>query len=237
MTDLIEKSGQNLEAVKKYYNTEREYGNSQASIYKIWETGGAFQDSITPSTFTPEYRSHIVLKILSLSEPGDKILSLGCGNGFVEADIVKNQRRVHAIDFNAEAVELTLAKGVSAEVGDFFKLEHADIEDVKIIYADGLVGHLFSNEEKLLPFIEKLKSLDLNPETLVILSNDSPMDPDKRFMPHARVEGFWFLSKHYLLEQLVESGFKPVESYYFPYIRPVSGLRNRTMCIVKHRPW
>lgn len=231
MTDLI--NGQNVEALRKYYNTKREFGTTQINIYKIWEAGGAFQDSITPSTFTPEYRSHMVLKILSLTEVGDQILSIGCGNGFVEADLIRNERRVVALDFNEEAVELTLAKGVPAKVADFFQLEASDFDDVKVIYADGLIGHLFSEEEKLTPFIEKLKSLNLAPGTHVVLSNDSPIDFNKQYMPHNRVEGFWFISKQYLFAQLIESGFQPIESYYFPYLRPISGLRNRTMCIVK----
>lgn len=233
MTDIIDKPSVNMEGVKRYYNTAREYGGSQTSIYRIWETGGAFQDSITPSTFTPEYRSHMVLKILSLTAPDDKILSIGCGNGFVEADLVSQKRRVYALDYNEEAVRLTKSKGVSASVADFFELETEAVKDVKVVYADGLVGHLFTKREKLLPFIEKLRSLKLTKDTYIVLSNDSPADPAVDYMPHERVEGFWFLSRQYLFKQLVESGFIPVENYYFPYLRPVSGLRNRTMCIVK----
>jgi len=78
------KAKQDLDRVREFYTARRPVGRSGASIYEIWEKGGAFNDSITPSTYVPEYRSHMVLKLLSLTACKQKIFSLGCGNGFVE---------------------------------------------------------------------------------------------------------------------------------------------------------
>ena len=36
-----------------------------------------------------------------------------------------------------------------------------------------------------------------------------------------------------LAERLVSSGIDVLESYYFPYVRPISGLRNRTICVAR----
>jgi hypothetical protein len=46
---------------------------------------------------------------------------------------------------------------------------------------------------------------------------------------------FWFLSKSYLAGFLNEVGCSVSESYHFPYVRPLSGLRIRTICIAQVR--
>jgi hypothetical protein len=47
------------------------------------------------------------------------------------------------------------------------------------------------------------------------------------------VADFWFLSRNYLQKTLSAFGFEPVEDYYFPYLRPLSGMRNRTICVAR----
>jgi len=225
---------QDLELVHDYYTARRSTGQAEKSIYEIWENGGAFNDSITPSCYVPEYRSHIVLKILSLTPDKGNVLSLGCGNGFVEADLVRQGRGVRAIDCNAEAVGLARKKGVEAVVADFFMLQQDDnVTNSDVVYADGLLGHVFDPEHEIEPALSKIESLNLKPGALLIFSNDAPGDSAVAFAPHERVEGFWFLSKDYLRKSLASFGFRPVESYYFPYIRPISGMRNRTICIAQ----
>ncbi|MFF4625350.1 class I SAM-dependent methyltransferase [Nonomuraea jabiensis] len=220
-----------LARIHDYYCLPRSVGSASQSIYDIWESGGAFNDSITPSTYVPEYRAHVVLKILMLTPPEAAVLSLGCGNGFVEGDLVVHGRDVRAIDCNAEAVELTRKKGVDARTVDFFDLRPADAADVSAVYADGLLGHLFDAAGELAPALGKLRDLDLRPGTHLVLSNDAPRDVKADFAPHEHVDGFWFIAKDYLHKSLISFGFEPVESYYFPYLRPVSGIRNRTICV------
>jgi len=224
---------QDLDGVRDYYCAPRSEGRAGTSIYDIWERGGAFNDSITPSTYVPQYRWHIVLKLLSLAPEGSSIFSIGCGNGFVEADLVRHHRTVRAVDCNEEAVELSRSKGVDAFTADFFALTPADVAGVDVVYADGLLGHLFDPQEQVRPTMDKLGSLDLPSGTLLLFSNDSPRDPAAAFAPHERVAGFWFVSRGYLQDSLAAAGFEPTESYYFPYLRPLSGMRNRTICIAR----
>ncbi|MFG6199800.1 class I SAM-dependent methyltransferase [Nonomuraea sp. JJY05] len=222
-----------LASIHDYYCLPRSVGSASQSIYDIWESGGAFNDSITPSTYVPEYRSHIVLKILMLTAPEAAVLSLGCGNGFVEGDLAAHGCDVRAIDCNAEAVELTRKKGVDARTVDFFDLRPVDTADVSAVYADGLLGHLFDAAGELAPALGKLRDLALRPGTYLVLSNDAPRDAKADFAPHEHVAGFWFIAKDYLHKSLISFGFEPVESYYFPYLRPVSGIRNRTICVAR----
>jgi len=226
-------SRQNLDLVRDYYTSTRQVGDTTGTIYTIWEQGEAFNDSVTPSTYVPQYRFHIVLKLLSLTRDGDTIFSVGCGNGFVEGDLARLERTVRAIDCNEEAVELTRKKGVDAFTADYFALEPADLAGVDLIYGDGILGHLFDPDEGLRLVLLKLASLDLKSGAHLVFSNDAPRDPKQEFAPHERVADFWFLSRNYLQKTLSSFGFEPVEDYYFPYLRPISGMRNRTICVAR----
>ncbi|MGW1159801.1 class I SAM-dependent methyltransferase [Streptomyces sp. NPDC002513] len=221
---------QNLKPLLDYYETPR---SANETIYSIWERGEAFNDSVTPSTYVPEYRSHLVLKFLSLTREGSKVFSFGCGNAAVEGALVEHGRQVSAIDVCPEAVALATLKGVDAFTTDYFELPSEEVADCHAIYADGFLGHLFDSVTGIEPALQKLKELDLKPGTLLLFSNDAPPDRNTPFVAHERVEDFWYLSKDYLAAQLYGAGFEMLESYYFPYVRPLSGLRNRTIVVAR----
>ena len=182
-----------LSNVYDYYCSQRPRGQASETIIEIWERGGAFNDSITPSTYVPEYRSHIVLKVLALREKASNVLSLGCGNGFVEGELVANGWSVRAFDCVEEAVELTRSKGVVAFVADFFTLDPRHVEGIDVVYGDGILGHLFDSVQEMKPSLAKLASLGLQPGAWLIFSNDSPREPAAPFAPHGSVPGFWFI--------------------------------------------
>lgn len=217
--------------VDNYYTRQHAMGEDAVTIYGIWEQGRAYNDSVTPSTYVPEYRSHIVLKLLSLTSEGSTIFSLGCGNGFVEGSLAALSRTVRAIDCNAEAVELSRKKGVDAFVANYYDLEPNDLAGTDAVYADGFLGHVFHRTEGMRPALSRLRHLVSKPGTYLILSNDAPNQAQAPYAEHERLSDFWLLSKGYLEECVRAEGFEPVESYYFPYIRPLSGLRNRTICV------
>jgi hypothetical protein len=221
---------QNLKPLLDYYETPR---TADGTIYAIWERGEAFNDSVTPSTYVPEYRSHVVLKFLSLIPEGSKVFSFGCGNAAVEGALVASGRPVSAIDVCPEAVDLACLKGVDAFTTDYFDVSPGEVADSAAIYADGFLGHLFDSVTQVEPTLQKLKELELRSGTLLVFSNDAPPDRNTPFAAHEKVEDFWYLSKDYLAAQLGNAGFEVLESYYFPYVRPISGLRNRTICVVR----
>ncbi|HYI62219.1 MAG TPA: hypothetical protein VEW93_10485 [Acidimicrobiales bacterium] len=224
---------QDLDQVHDYYCVPRPAGADDRTIYQIWEDGGAFNDSVTPSTYNPEYRDYMARKILSLAPAGARVFSFGCGNGFVEGDLVSAGLDVRAIDCNEEAVALTRRKGVDAFAADYYALEPADVAGTDIIYADGFLGHLFDADEELRPVLGKLADLQPRSGATLVFSNDAPGDGRAAFASHPAVEGFWFISKGHLSKSLAAVGFEPLESYYFPYSRPVSGVRYRTICTAR----
>jgi protein-L-isoaspartate O-methyltransferase len=129
-----------LELLKNFYLGEEP---EVETLFDMWERGEARDDSITPSAFCPEYRAWMVQRIHRLlhTTGGRDVLSVGCGNGFIEAELHKAGLSVLAIDVMPVAVRLARRKGVNAVVGDARRWrpphEHWDL-----IYADGLLGHL-----------------------------------------------------------------------------------------------
>ena len=222
-----------IEQTHDFYCTPRSTSIGELSRYQIWERGEAFNDSITPSTYCPEYRTHMELKISSLAKPQGRIFSIGCGNAFVESDLVANGFYVEAIDYHTEAVELATLKGVEASAKDYYDLPAEHFFTFDAIYADGLLGHLYRPENGLNRFFEKFLALKPRSGTWLILSNDAPLKSGSSVAPNKHVNGFWLLSRAYIAESLERFGFEIWESYYFPYLRPMTGLRNRTICIAR----
>lgn len=204
-------------------------GNNEQSVYDLWERGGIIADSITPSTHCPHYQQHMYLKLkMAIGEDG-KLFSAGCGNAFIEARISKDDLHVKAIDLNADAVRLAQQKGVNASIEDFFEIPDGSLNDFNVFYADGFIGHLFSEENGLDAFISKVQRLGMKPNSWVILSNDPPRSLNVPYEKHEAVPGFWFLGLSTVDNCLTKAGLERVESYYFPYYRPISGLRRRAI--------
>jgi hypothetical protein len=211
----------------------RPVGETALNRYEVWERGGAVGDSVTPSSYCPEYRMHMALKILSLPRPHERVFSIGCGNAFVEADLQTRGLPVQAIDCIEEAVALAAAKGVDAFTADFHALPPGHLAHFGVVYADGLLGHLYHPEAGLSRFFETLTALKPPPGSWLVLSNDAPAQPGAGVTPHGKVPGFWLFSPEYLRDVAQRFGYTVVEAYSFPYERPLSGLRNRTICVAR----
>jgi hypothetical protein len=211
----------------------RPVGDTALNRYEIWERGGAVGDSVTPSIYCPEYRTHMVLKIVSLPKPHERMFSIGCGNAFVEADLQARGLPVQAIDCNDEAVVLAASKGVDAFTADYHSLPPGHLASFGVVYADGLLGHLYRPDTGLTGFFETLLALKPPPGSWLVLSNDAPAQPGAGVAPHGKVQDFWLFSPEYLRDAAQRFGYTVIESYSFPYERPLSGLRNRTICVAR----
>jgi SAM-dependent methyltransferase len=216
-----------------YCTPEKNHKGTTGTRYEIWEQGEALGDSITPSIYCEPYREHLTDKIVSLLGEEKSVFSIGCGNAFVEGRLVEQGYTVHGIDFNEEAAALARKKGVHASSGDYYNLESNLFEPFDMIYADGLIGHLFKEDNGLDRFFLKMKELNPKKGSYILLSNDAPPETQSEFGKNKDVKGFWFLSIKYLQETLERFGYTVAENYYFTYERPISGVRNRSICIAR----
>lgn len=220
-----------VQVTDDYYSKPRTVNGQSISIYQIWEQGEAFNDSITPSTYSREYQSHIRLKIEQLTGTTDRIFSIGCGNAAIEGMLSSTGRSVSGIDRNAEAVRLAISKGVAATQGDFLQMPAGGLSNFDLVYADGLVGHLCNAHSGLGPFLAGIERARLRKKAKLLISNDAPRTRGAPLEPHGSVDGFWLVAHDHLAHRLRDIGFDILETYTFPYHRPQSGLRDRSICI------
>ncbi|MFD5029797.1 class I SAM-dependent methyltransferase [Streptomyces sp. NPDC058220] len=218
-----------LEDLKNFYSAQ---GNNTSSIFDVWERGDARGDSVTPSTYSGEYRSlmlETLVKALSAHD-SKKLLSLGCGNAMIEAELASQGYDILAVDAMPEAVELARKKGLTSL--------RADVESWApeagawpVVYADGLLGHLYDSATESLPVLGRIRSWFTGGGTLVV-SNDSPRSGGA-VEAAPGVDAFYWLSGEYLVEQAYAAGFSYATCETFTYARPISGERHRAVLIAQ----
>ncbi|MFF7457927.1 class I SAM-dependent methyltransferase [Kitasatospora sp. NPDC008115] len=220
----------NYDDLVKFY---RGGDRAEPSIFEVWEDGGSRGDSVTPSTFSSEYRDWMCDKLVAeLGRNGGGLLSLGAGNAAVEAQVAAKGFRVLALDAMEEAVELARRKGLEAVRADIYQWEPE--ESWSVIYIDGVLGHLHRDQGGLVPVLTRIRSW-LTPQpgspsgrAALIASNDAPkVGADVQKAPG--VNGFHWLAGDYMRAQAVKSGFDSAVAEEFRYQRPVSGERTRAI--------
>jgi predicted TPR repeat methyltransferase len=215
---------QDIQTVRDYYLIERE---QHRNIYHIWEAGGAFKDSVTPSTWSEHYRQWIVRRIEQQLgyDTSKKIISIGCGNAFVEQDLCREGYTVLGLDINESAVELAQHKGVPAIVADIYEWEPKG-NDIDLIYCDGVLGHLYVEGTRCHSALTRLKSWLKPGEGILLISNDASKD-GREVVDAPGVKGFYHFSEAFVASELMETGFKIVSTSSYVYQRPISGPRRR----------
>jgi SAM-dependent methyltransferase len=202
--------------------------NHSESLFDTWERGAARGDSVTPSTYSPEYRQWMCELLLEQlrAKPGGMI-SIGSGNATVEAAIAQAGHRVLAVDVIPEAVELARRKGVEAVLADVHHWS-PPAGTWTVVYADGVMGHLYEPQARLQPVLTRVRSwLGIHRGSLVV-SNDRPRGLAD-VQPAPGVPGFYWLSEDFLRKEADAAGFGDLSSAVFPYQRPLSGTRERAI--------
>lgn len=201
------------------------------SLFETWELGQAAGDSVTPSTFSSDYRAwmdELLRRALGPNRAG-AMLSLGCGNAAVEQIVAAKGHEVLATDLCEEAVSLARRKGLDAEQADVMTYQPRRRYDV--VYMDGLLGHLYDPESRLLPVFERVRPWLLDGGALVA-SNDAPAD-GREAQEAPGVVRFSWLSADLMREQALAAGYVDVEVHTYDYQRPSSGTRRRAVIVAR----
>jgi SAM-dependent methyltransferase len=222
----------NIDQLRTFYLCD---GGQELSLFDIWEGGAANGDSVTPSTYSVKYRQWMVkflCDVLARTKP-PTLLSVGCGNAFVEADVARAGYDVLCVDVLEEAVDIARRKGLNAR--------HADVSTWVpevgrwgVVYADGLLAHLYDQEDGLRPILKHLHGWIAPGTGILVISNDSARD-GLDAQPAPGVPAHW-LSADYLTAQCREAGFDDVQSTIYTYNRPLSGPRDRAIITARVAP-
>jgi hypothetical protein len=208
-------------------------GNEEQSIFDEWEQGIARGDSTTPSICSPTYRWWILEHLRNALNRDRKhlLLSLGSGNAFVERVLCREGYPVLAVDALDHAVQLARQAGVPAINRNLYTWK-TEPEYWDVVYADGLLGHLHDGQDGAHVALSLFHSW-LKPSGTVVISNDAPKT-DAPVQQSSNVPGFYWLSDHWIADELKRAGFSRVSTASITYRRPVSGLRTRAI-ITAHR--
>jgi Methyltransferase domain len=209
-------------------------GSEEQSIFAEWEHGIARGDSTTPSICSPTYRWWILEHLRNALGRDRKnlLLSLGSGNAFVERVLCREGYPVLAVDALDEAVQIARRAGVPAINNNLYTWEtQPDYWDV--VYADGLLGHLHDGRDGAHVALRLFHSWLKGPGGTIVISNDSPKT-DAPVQESSNVPGFYWLSDHWIADELRRAGFSRISTASIDYRRPVSGLRTRAI-ITAHR--
>jgi hypothetical protein len=209
-------------------------GNEEQSIFDEWEHGIARGDSTTPSICSPTYRWWILEHLRNALNRDRKhlLLSLGSGNAFVERVLCREGYPVLAVDALDHAVQLARQAGVPAINHNLYtwKTEPGYWD---VVYADGLLGHLHDGQDGAHVALKLFHSWLKHSGGTVVISNDSPKT-DAPVQQSSNVPGFYWLSDHWIADELKRAGFSRVSTASITYRRPLSGLRSRAI-ITAHR--
>jgi Methyltransferase domain len=216
-----------LDDLHEFYLRRHE---GEGTLFEVWEKGAARGDSVTPSTYSEGYRSWMkeLLRAALSRNDSKSLLSIGAGNAVIEGEMAEEGYDLLAVDVIEQAVELARSRGLRAECADVSTWTPA--EPWPVVYADGVLGHLYKARSRSLPILGRIRSWLPSEGGTLVASNDATRDgSDVERAPG--VARFHWLSPAFLREQAVAAGFREVTCRTFDYTRPLSGRRTRSVLI------
>lgn len=199
------------------------YDSSESgeSLFAVWETGKPAQMPAPLSVRRPRYRRLIVKLITKhVSRSQSRVLSIGAGNGFTEAEIQMQGYDVLATDVSEIALEYCRRKDLKTLRYEFPTQLFSLPSGFDVIYCDGLLGHLWQLDQTYAGCWSRLAKL-ANTDALLVLSNDladtddAPVlkvmglpevsffrPPAGWFAKAAEASGFWRVKETRLLRYL-----------------------------------
>ncbi len=216
-----------IEALRAFYLGDAAGAESR---FHIWDRGEAVGDSVTPSTYSRPYQLWMNELLRKFLDDGDEpaLLSVGCGNAVIEAELTAAGYQVLGVDALPEAVALAKARGVDAACADVLTWMPPTSPRWNVIYADGILGHIFDQAKGVQHVLARFRSWLPDGEGVLVMSNDEPRT-DAHVQAHSEVPGFSWLSGPFLHTQAEAAGFQDVWTTWFTYERPLTGPRERVV--------
>jgi SAM-dependent methyltransferase len=113
----------------------------EPSLFARWADGSRTDLAPPLAVGDPAYRAGIVETFACYLRCGRRLVSVGAGNGFVEAELAAFGWDVVATDCAASARALCRARGLKTAALDV--MAHTDVGIFDAIYCDGVMGHLW----------------------------------------------------------------------------------------------
>ena len=147
----------------------------QRSLFERWESGEATDLPAPLAVRDGAYRSEVVRVIGRYRSAGSRLVSIGAGNGCVEAALAEEGWEVLATDPAVSALRICRAKGLA--ITCFELLADPPIGPFDVIYCDGVMGHLWDSTSASIPAWSALAALG-HRHSICVVSNDLSDDDD-----------------------------------------------------------
>lgn len=144
----------------------------EESLFGMWESGEA-TDMLAPlSVRRPRYR-RLIAGILRRYAPTQtaRVLSIGAGNGFTEAELAAAGFNVLATDRSDIALRFCKRKGLVTAKYEFPEEPSVHLHGFDVVYCDGVLGHLWRPATGCQEFWVKATKF-CKRDALMLLSND-----------------------------------------------------------------
>lgn len=209
--------------VERIYETPVERGLTR---YEIWEQRRAAGDSITPSTFSEDYCRKVAEKIVALAGIGSSVLSIGCGNGFLEKSLKAFYLNVLATDISEQALGLAQKKELETQILNAMEIPW-NIEDNRfhVVLAEGVIGHLIK-DQSIDYFVNEAHRVTKPGGKLIIINDESTIkgvDIQRHKDPSI---DFCWVSQNFVGRSITRK-YSSVETSLIQYQKPISGTKNR----------
>lgn len=211
------------------------YGKARINLYERWEYNSNFCDTITPSVVFPNYRNLIVSLALKGKAVGSTLISIGSGNGFTEFELLKAGFTVLATDINGSALAFAKKKGIDTIRLNVLEDQPRLRNQFDIVYADGLLGHLWTPESGFIDFFQAASRLT-KPNGVILISNDlAEYGQEFNCKVTADRHARFFRGSRELTLKLVFRfpNLELIEEVLFPYFRTGKRLRIRQILLLK----
>lgn len=147
----------------------------EPSLFDRWELGVDTELPPPLAVCDAEYRSEVVRILGRYRHVGRHLVSVGAGNGHIEAVLAADGWHVLATDLASSALRICRAKGLANERFDL--LEDAPIGQFDVIFCDGVMGHLWHPASASVPAWTALAGLGRR-ESICVVSNDLSDDDE-----------------------------------------------------------
>lgn len=151
----------------------------EPSLFDLWERGMRAPLAPPVAVVDPEYRRLIVSVVDNAGAPGRRLVSVGAGNGFVEAELRDNGWDVLATDPASSARRCCRAKGLTTS--SFTLLEDGSPGVFDVVYCDGVMGHVWTPSTGLRDAWRALASLGRSGSVAVVANDLSDHDVGPQF--------------------------------------------------------
>ena len=141
----------------------------QPSLFELWETGDPARLQPPLAFSDAEYRSEVARILKRHGKAGRRLVSVGAGNGVLEAVLAAAGWDVLATDPALSALRFCRARGLPTR--RFELLRDPPVGRFDVVYCDGVMGHLWNSRSASVPVWVALAELGRR-DSICCVSND-----------------------------------------------------------------